>query len=1171
MKKSKKVFSLITAISLLLPSIFIPLSVSAASSVNLTSTVAPNGEYVRLNWNVPDTSQKYTYQVFQKKPSDSVFQTIPAKESVRVLNVYPNAGDNINFTTYKGENLTLPRSASLKMWMEAPNTENSKGYGKGLISVDPVDLVAFGNNPNNYLKNVDGSWKYDAVFFGSWDCNGSCNNQGDFSTAARDALIPFVESGRGILFGHDTIYNGHPNMMYFRNYLNIKYSGADIPVVKGAPVTEKIFINKKGSLNNYPWVIGDIGSVLSIPGTHTSDQIAFGDIWMQFGDASASIGETYTDNSTGRTGFGNFYLTTWNNTAMIQTGHSNGLATADEQKILANTLFYLSQITDETKWDDRMGQDVSAPSQPVITDATLRGSDVQVKFNPATDNGLTYQYYVEATGGTNGTKVTSNIVSAEVKSGLKGYSIVVDNDPTTIPDANIETTNTQYNMNTNQTGKLYVHVVAVDNAGNKSEASHFLIQEKNAPSINHTLTPSSVTNQNVEINVVATDRDSGVSGMQIVDTSVRGLNGKYYAHVYDPGVKPPVNKGNLIMERIDPKINFNWGMGTPDLSVQDEFFNVEWTGLIYAPETGKYTFGIEADDGKILEINNERIIDEWVQGSGYDEGTITLEGGKWYPIHLEYYENAGAAAVALYWRHGNETSNQTVPTENLTPITNWVNGDTINKVVTENGKHLFAAKDNAGNVSVYEVNITSIDRIAPSAPTLRADNTMPTNQNVTVIIDYPTDAYQKQYKKGENDTWVEYVDPIALSQNGTVFARSIDQAGNESSVSQIAINNIDKIAPTTPTILTSGNEISIVPGVDDESGVELTMFQINNGSWEIYTNVKLLPDGDYTFKAKTVDKVGNVSEVVMLTKVFYAEALEVAMDAVNTVEKNKVKVELDRAKELVNKLPASPEKDELIAKLQQIQFEIDYEELQNKIKILSERINQGEITLVDLDELQDQISQLPDGELKDQLQQKLDEAKVAQELLDKAIAEVVKAEQTKSEAQINVAREIVNKLPNGQVKENLLKRLEEIEKEIKSIDIDPVDSIENIKNASVKKLLLNVESYINIGEKFKTRSTIINAIDKVEGIPQDVRNNTAYQGIVRGFEIRVEKLKLDYNGGIQDQINDGALKKATSYVEYYEKYRSAYYKSKAEEYVSVLPDGDIKDGLQARINAVILK
>uniref|UniRef100_UPI00261F0AC5 four helix bundle protein n=1 Tax=uncultured Capnocytophaga sp. TaxID=159273 RepID=UPI00261F0AC5 len=42
-----------------------------------------------------------------------------------------------------------------------------------------------------------------------------------------------------------------------------------------------------------------------------------------------------------------YYLTTWNNTAMIQTGHSNGESTEDERKVLANTLFYLKQLTNK--------------------------------------------------------------------------------------------------------------------------------------------------------------------------------------------------------------------------------------------------------------------------------------------------------------------------------------------------------------------------------------------------------------------------------------------------------------------------------------------------------------------------------------------------------------------------------------------------------------------------------------------------------------------------------------------------------------------------------------------------------------------------------------------------------------------------------------------------------
>ena len=63
---------------------------------------------------------------------------------------------------------------------------------------------------------------------------------------------------------------------------------------------------------------------------------------------------------------GNFYLTSWGNCAMIQTGHSNGQATEDEQKIIANTLFYLGQLTDETNASAYTAEDLAAPDNPEI-------------------------------------------------------------------------------------------------------------------------------------------------------------------------------------------------------------------------------------------------------------------------------------------------------------------------------------------------------------------------------------------------------------------------------------------------------------------------------------------------------------------------------------------------------------------------------------------------------------------------------------------------------------------------------------------------------------------------------------------------------------------------------------------------------------------------------------
>lgn len=53
---------------------------------------------------------------------------------------------------------------------------------------------------------------------------------------------------------------------------------------------------------------------------------------------------------------------------MIQTGHSNGAATSDEQKILANLIFYMNQLLFNTyTTNDASAQDVAKPNNPSVS------------------------------------------------------------------------------------------------------------------------------------------------------------------------------------------------------------------------------------------------------------------------------------------------------------------------------------------------------------------------------------------------------------------------------------------------------------------------------------------------------------------------------------------------------------------------------------------------------------------------------------------------------------------------------------------------------------------------------------------------------------------------------------------------------------------------------------
>ena len=82
-----------------------------------------------------------------------------------------------------------------------------------------------------------------------------------------------------------------------------------------------------------------------------------------------------------------YYLTTWNNTAMIQTGHSNGQSTEDERKVLANTLFYLKQLTHKTEILDNSARDIADPNKPAnITTAVNVDNSTNISFRKPEDN-----------------------------------------------------------------------------------------------------------------------------------------------------------------------------------------------------------------------------------------------------------------------------------------------------------------------------------------------------------------------------------------------------------------------------------------------------------------------------------------------------------------------------------------------------------------------------------------------------------------------------------------------------------------------------------------------------------------------------------------------------------------------------------------------------------------
>lgn len=342
--------------------------------------------------------------------------------------------------------------------MEESNSEHHKGYGKGIIEVTPLSIDDFNANPDYYLKSSNGEYKYDVIVFGTWDSNANR----DLSDVAYNSTAKFLDSGRGVLLGHDTMRGWVTNFAKLKDRANMQLStDSSNPGPNYSGIT--VNVNRKGLLTNYPWNIGEVGTNLTIPDTHTVTQTANGDIWLKFGSSPDN------DNN-------NFYLTSNNNVAMIQTGHSNGSATSDEQKILANTLFYLNQLSVDTFLNDYSGQDVSDPEMPKVNILNSSSSELKFNFDKTKDIGTNYSYYVIAEDKNGNGTYQSNVVTSTITTGIKGFSYVLDQNPSTVPSNTINHTSGDLTINNIQTGKVYyLHVKAIDNAGNIGETAHYKI------------------------------------------------------------------------------------------------------------------------------------------------------------------------------------------------------------------------------------------------------------------------------------------------------------------------------------------------------------------------------------------------------------------------------------------------------------------------------------------------------------------------------------------------------------------------------------------------------------------------------------------------------------------------------------------------------------------------
>jgi DNA-binding beta-propeller fold protein YncE len=151
---------------------------------------------------------------------------------------------------------------------------------------------------------------------------------------------------------------------------------------------------------------------------------------------------------------------------------------------------------------------------------------------------------------------------------------------------------------------------------------------------------------------------AGSSSEQVVPQTVlytaqlarQGLLGRYYHGTNWSGVPASI--------QLDSFIAPNDVIPSP--------FSIQWEGRIYAPTTGNYVFATNSDDGSLLYIDGQFVVDNGGQHADrYVEGRITLEEG-FHDIILRYFQDGGGRKIELWWTVPGRGKEQ-VPAEFLSP------------------------------------------------------------------------------------------------------------------------------------------------------------------------------------------------------------------------------------------------------------------------------------------------------------------------------------------------------------------------------------------------------------------------------------------------------------------------------------------------------------------------
>ncbi|MCL5666150.1 MAG: malectin domain-containing carbohydrate-binding protein, partial [Patescibacteria group bacterium] len=207
------------------------------------------------------------------------------------------------------------------------------------------------------------------------------------------------------------------------------------------------------------------------------------------------------------------------------------------------------------------------------------------------------------------------------------------------------------------------------------------------------------------------------------------------------------NLSTAVLTRTDSTVSFNWSAGGPGFPVPSDHFSARWQGNFFF-ENASYEFKVTADDGIRVYVDNNLILDKWIDQSAstYKIAKVLTAGS--HLIKVEYYENAGDAVAAVSW------AKQAAPDTSVPTVS------------------ISSPADNAMVSGIITVLAAAFDNVAISSVQFKADN-------INLGLEDMASPY------------ITFLDTAALA-NGphTLTATAKDSSGNTASATiNIIVNN----------------------------------------------------------------------------------------------------------------------------------------------------------------------------------------------------------------------------------------------------------------------------------------------------------------------------------------------------------------------------------------------